>query len=261
MKQFEEVRKLLDKAVGLYNHVDFIENDPIQIPHRFSRKEDIEIAGFLSASIAWGQRKSIIKNANLLMDLMDNSPYQFLMEEKEFVRFNRFVHRTFNGIDCRFFLNSLKNIYQNYGGLEQVFTDGFQKNETIFGALQHFRNLFLNMPHEARSRKHLSDVTTNSAAKRLNMFLRWMVRKDEQEVDFGLWKNMPMSALMLPLDVHTGDVGRALGLISRKQNDWKTVEEITGILRTFDAQDPIKYDFALFGMGIEAQPTLSKGGL
>lgn len=261
MKQFEEVRKLLDKAVGLYNHVDFIKNDPIQIPHRFSRKEDIEIAGFLSASIAWGQRKSIIKNANLLMDLMDNSPYQFLMEEKEFVRFNRFVHRTFNGIDCRFFLNSLKNIYQNYGGLEQVFTDGFQKNETIFGALHHFRNLFLNMPHEARSRKHLSDVTTNSAAKRLNMFLRWMVRKDEQEVDFGLWKNMPMSALMLPLDVHTGDVGRALGLISRKQNDWKTVEEITAILRTFDENDPIKYDFALFGMGIEAQPTLSKGGL
>ena len=261
MKQFEEVRKLLDKAVGLYNHVDFIENDPIQIPHRFSRKEDIEIAGFLSASIAWGQRKSIIKNANLLMDLMDNSPYQFLMEEKEFVRFNRFVHRTFNGIDCRFFLNSLKNIYQNYGGLEQVFTDGFQKNETIFGALHHFRNLFLNMPHEARSRKHLSDVTTNSAAKRLNMFLRWMVRKDDTGVDFGLWRNIPMSALMLPLDVHTGDVGRALGLISRKQNDWKTVEEITGILRTFDAQDPIKYDFALFGMGIEAQPTLSKGGL
>ena len=261
MKQFEEVRKLLDKAVGLYNHVDFIENDPIQIPHRFTQKEDIEIAGFLSASIAWGQRKSIIKNANLLMDLMDNSPYQFLMEEKEFVRFNRFVHRTFNGIDCRFFLNSLKNIYQNYGGLEQVFTDGFQKNETIFGALHHFRNLFLNMPHEARSRKHLSDVTTNSAAKRLNMFLRWMVRKDDTGVDFGLWRNIPMSALMLPLDVHTGDVGRALGLISRKQNDWKTVEEITGILRTFDAQDPIKYDFALFGMGIEAQPTLSKGGL
>ena len=261
MKQFEEVRKLLDKAVGLYNHVDFIKNDPIQIPHRFSRKEDIEIAGFLSASIAWGQRKSIIKNANLLMDLMDNSPYQFLMEEKEFVRFNRFVHRTFNGIDCLFFLNSLKNIYQNYGGLEQVFTDGFQKNETIFGALHHFRNLFLNMPHEARSRKHLSDVTTNSAAKRLNMFLRWMVRKDDTGVDFGLWRNIPMSALMLPLDVHTGDVGRALGLISRKQNDWKTVEEITGILRTFDAQDPIKYDFALFGMGIEAQPTLSKRGL
>ena len=252
MKQFEEVRKLLDKAVGLYNHVDFIENDPIQIPHRFTQKEDIEIAGFLAASIAWGQRKSIIKNANLLMDLMDNSPYQFLMEEKEFVRFNRFVHRTFNGIDCRFFLNSLKNIYQNYGGLEQVFTDGFQKNETIFGALHHFRNLFLNMPHEARSRKHLSDVTTNSAAKRLNMFLRWMVRKDEQEVDFGLWKNMPMSALMLPLDVHTGDVGRALGLISRKQNDWKTVEEITAILRTFDENDPIKYDFALFGMGVNS---------
>ena len=253
MKQFDEVRKLLDNAVALYNHVDFIENDPIQIPHRFTRKEDIEIAGFLAAAIAWGQRKSIIKNANFLMDLMDNSPYQFLMEEKEFVRFNRFVHRTFNGIDCRFFLNSLKNIYQNYGGLEQVFTDGFQKNETIFGALHHFRNLFLNMPHEARSRKHLSDVTTNSAAKRLNMFLRWMVRKDEQEVDFGLWQGIPASALMLPLDVHTGDVSRSLGLLQRKQNDWKAVEEITGILRTFDAQDPVKYDFALFGMGINSK--------
>ena len=251
MKQFEEVRKLLDKAVGLYNHVDFIENDPIQIPHRFSRKEDIEIAGFLSASIAWGQRKSIIKNANLLMDLMDNSPYQFLMEEKEFVRFNRFVHRTFNGIDCRFFLNSLKNIYQNYGGLEQVFTDGFQKNETIFGALHHFRNLFLNMPHEARSRKHLSDVTTNSAAKRLNMFLRWMVRRDDRGVDFGLWRSIPMSALYLPLDLHSGDVARALGLLARRQNDWRAVEEITAVLRTFDPEDPVRYDFALFGAGMD----------
>lgn len=261
MKQFEEVRKLLDKAVGLYNHVDFIENDPIQIPHRFSRKEDIEIAGFLSASIAWGQRKSIIKNANLLMDLMDNSPYQFLMEEKDFGRFDRFVHRTFNGTDCLFFMESLQNIYQNHDGLEQVFTKGFHQEKTIFGALKHFRRVFLEADHQIRTKKHLSDVTTNSAAKRLNMFLRWMVRKDDTGVDFGLWRNIPMSALMLPLDVHTGDVGRALGLISRKQNDWKTVEEITGILRTFDAQDPIKYDFALFGMGIEAQPTLSKRGL
>ena len=261
MKQFEEVRKLLDKAVGLYNHVDFIENDPIQIPHRFTRKEDIEIAGFLSASIAWGQRKSIIKNANLLMDLMDNSPYQFLMEEKEFVRFNRFVHRTFNGIDCRFFLNSLKNIYQNYGGLEQVFTDGFQKNKTIYDSLKHFRDVFFSIPHEKHAEKHVSDVASGSSAKRLNMYLRWMVRKDEQEVDFGLWKGIPASALMLPLDVHTGEVSRALGLLNRKQNDWKAVEEITGILRTFDAQDPIKYDFALFGMGIEAHPILPNGGL
>ena len=261
MKQSEEVRKLLDEAVIRYNQPDFIEYDPIQIPHRFTRKEDIEIAGFLAATLAWGQRKTIVKNGDFLMDLMENSPFDFVKEGKDFNRFSRFVHRTFNGADCVFFLNSLKNIYQNYGGLEQVFTDGFQKNETIFGALHHFRNLFLNMPHEARSRKHLSDVTTNSAAKRLNMFLRWMVRKDDTGVDFGLWRNIPMSALMLPLDVHTGDVGRALGLISRKQNDWKTVEEITGILRTFDAQDPIKYDFALFGMGIEAHPILPNGGL
>ncbi len=250
MKYLEEIKKTLDDAVIQYNHIDFIENDPIQIPHRFSKKEDIEIAGFLAASIAWGQRKSIIKNANFLMDLMDHSPYDFLMEEKDFERFDRFVHRTFNGTDCGFFMRSLQNIYQSHGGLEQVFTEGFQQNETIFGALRHFRNVFLDIPHETRSRKHLSDVSTNSAAKRLNMFLRWMVRKDENEIDFGLWKDIPMSALMLPLDVHTGDVGRALGLISRKQNDWKTVEEITTILRTFDENDPIKYDFALFGMGV-----------
>ena len=261
MKQFEEVRKLLDKAVGLYNHVDFIENDPIQIPHRFSRKEDIEIAGFLAATLAWGQRKTIVKNGDFLMDLMENSPFDFVKEGKDFNRFSRFVHRTFNGADCVFFLNSLKNIYQNYGGLEQVFTDGFQKNKTIYDSLKHFRDVFFSIPHEKHAEKHVSDVASGSSAKRLNMYLRWMVRKDEQEVDFGLWKGIPASALMLPLDVHTGEVSRALGLLNRKQNDWKAVEEITGILRTFDAQDPIKYDFALFGMGIEAHPILPNGGL
>ena len=249
-----EIKTLLDDAVTRYNHVDFIANDPVQIPHRFTQKEDIEIAAFLSAAIAWGQRKSIIKNGLRLMELMDNAPYDFLMDddfltEKE-SEIRCFVHRTFNGEDCLFFLKSLQNIYRNYGGLERVFTDGFQNEKTIFGALKYFREIFLETSHEKRSRKHLSDVLANSSAKRLNMFLRWMVRSDENGVDFGLWKNIPMSALMLPLDVHTGNVSRNLGLLNRKQNDWRAVEEITEILRTFDAEDPIKYDFALFGLGV-----------
>lgn len=251
MNQLSEIKFLLDSRVKQYNHPDFIETDPIQIPHRFSRKEDIEIAGFLAAIIAWGQRKSIINNASRLMEMMDNAPFEFITEssdsEKEIV--TGFVHRTFNGNDCLFFLNSLKNIYLNYGGLENVFTEGFQTEKTTFRALQHFRKVFLEIAHDNHVRKHVSDVDANSSAKRLNMYLRWMVRKDENGVDFGLWKNIPMSALMLPLDVHTGDVGRALGILQRSQNDWKAVEEITAVLRTFDPNDPIKYDYALFGIG------------
>ena len=241
---------MLDNAVAQYNHPDFIENDPIQIPHRFSRKEDIEIAGFLSASIAWGQRKTIIRNGRALMKRMDFAPFEFITGEDDFTPFLDFVHRTFNGQDCMFFLHSLKNIYQNHGGLEQVFTEGFRQDNTIFSALKHFRSVFLEIPHENRSRKHISDVSNNSSAKRLNMFLRWMVRNDNKGVDFGLWKDIPTSSLMLPLDVHTGNSGRDLGLLIRRQNDWKAVEEITEILRTFDANDPVKYDFALFGLGI-----------
>lgn len=255
---FSDIKSLLDNRVQQYNKPDFIETDPIQIPHRFNRKEDIEIAGFLAATIAWGQRKSIINNANRLMELMDNSPYEFLMYDyssvdfessEEYYRLKNFVHRTFNGNDCLFFLSSLKNIYQNHGGLEQVFTQGYQASGTIFAALQHFRQVFLEIPHDNHVRKHLSDVTANASAKRLNMYLRWMVRADENDVDFGLWKNIPLSALMLPLDVHTGDVGRALGILQRKQNDWKAVEEITSILRNFNPEDPIQYDYALFGIG------------
>ncbi len=254
-----DIKYLLDSRVAEYNRLDFIDSDPIQIPHRFVRKEDIEIAGFLTATISWGQRKSIINNANKLMDLMDNSPYDFLMytssksssgEYPEWEDIRKFVHRTFNGNDCLFFLKSLQNIYTLHGGLEAVFTKGYRTSGTAFGALQHFRETFLSIPHENRVRKHISDVTANSSAKRLNMFLRWMVRNDEQEVDFGLWENIPASALMLPLDVHTGDVARAYGLLNRKQNDWKAVEEITAILRSFDSSDPIKYDFALFGIGV-----------
>ncbi|NLO71318.1 MAG: TIGR02757 family protein [Porphyromonadaceae bacterium] len=244
------IKSILDQAVIRYNNTDFIENDPIQIPHRFSKKEDIEIAGFLSASIAWGQRKTIINNGWRLMERLDFSPYEFIMEESDFSPFSDFVHRTFNGLDCQFFLQSLKNIYQNHGGLEQVFTSGFLEDNTIFSALKQFRSVFFEIPYEDRTRKHIPDVSTNSSAKRLNMFLRWMVRKDENKVDFGLWEKIPMSALMLPLDVHTSNVARDMKLTSRKQNDWKAVEEITVELRKFDPDDPVKYDFALFGIGV-----------
>jgi uncharacterized protein (TIGR02757 family) len=198
------------------------------------------------------------------MDLMDDSPYEFLMDKSNFsdgyTRSNNiinpdsdsiadFVHRTFTSGDCLYFFESIRNIYRHYNGLEDVFTTGFQLNGTIYGALKHFRNVFLSIPHANRIRKHISDVTANSSAKRLNMFLRWMVRKDENKVDFGLWKDIPASALMLPLDVHSGNIARKLGLLQRKQNDWKAVDEITSLLRLFDPDDPIKYDFALFGTG------------
>jgi uncharacterized protein (TIGR02757 family) len=247
-----EIKSLLENRFKRYNNYNFIETDPIQIPHQFHLKEDIEIAGFLTATISWGQRKSIINNANKLLEMMDNSPFEFITEssdnDKKVIK--NFVHRTFNGNDCLFFLSSLKNIYENHGGLESVFTDGYNSTGTAFGALKYFRKVFLYIPHDVHVRKHLSDVTSNSSAKRLNMFLRWMVRRDDNEVDFGIWKNIPSSALMLPLDVHTGEVGRALNVLQRKQNDWKAVEEITSVLRFFDPDDPVKYDYALFGIGI-----------
>ncbi len=252
INEHDQLQRLLDKAVLKYNRFEFIEADPIQIPHKFSRKEDIEIAGFLTATISWGQRKSIIKNAYYLMELLDNMPYVFLLEadNSDWKRVATFVHRTFNGDDCLFFLQSLKNIYQLHNGLENVFNTGYNYGYSIFAALKHFREIFLSIPHQQHARKHISDVNSNSAAKRLNMFLRWMVRFDDNEVDFGIWKNIPASALMLPLDVHTGNVAREYGLLQRKQNDWKAVEEITTVLRTFNSYDPIIYDYALFGLGV-----------
>lgn len=246
-----ELFELLEEKAQRYNRPSFIETDPIQVPKQFSQKENIEIAGFLAASIAWGQRPTIIKNAFRLMQLMDNDPYEFLLhtEEKDWGQFLSFKHRTFNGADCLFFLRSLQHIYRNCGGLETVFTTGFQIDNSIALALQYFRQVFFEVDHEARSQKHVSNIDKGASAKRLNMFLRWMVRKDEAGVDFGLWRGIPSSALMLPLDVHTGTQARQLGLLSRRQDDWKAVLEVTEKLRTFDPNDPIKYDFALFGMG------------
>jgi uncharacterized protein (TIGR02757 family) len=248
---FIQIKELLDKKVGLYNRPEFIESDPIQVPHGFSLKEDIEIAGFLTATISWGQRKSIIKNAFQLISLMDNKPFNFICDatESDLKPLRNFLHRTFQGEDCVFFIRSLNHIYKQLGGLEKIFTDGYMINNSIYQSLVHFHNIFFSIPHPFRSRKHIANVASNASAKRLNMFLRWMIRKDNSGVDFGLWNDFSPGSLMLPLDVHTGNVARDLGLLKRKQNDWKAVEEITSLLRTFDPADPVKYDFALFGMG------------
>ena len=247
-----ELKDFLDEKFDLYNRESFIDSDPIQIPTRFSKKEDIEIAGFLSAGIAWGQRPTIIRNANRLMELMDEQPFEFVMNASdiEFNTFKDFKHRTFNGEDCIFFLKSLRNIYRTHSGLESVFTLGYKQSGNIKGALSYFRKVFFKIDHQQRTQKHISNVDKKSAAKRLNMFLRWMVRKDERAVDFGLWSGINSSDLYLPLDVHTGNVGRKLGLLTRKQSDWQSVDEITTNLRKLDPADPVKYDYALFGLGI-----------
>lgn len=245
------LKEFLDEKASQYNRPAFIETDPIQVPKQFSQKENIEIAAFLTATISWGNRPAIIKNAMRLMQLMDNSPYAFITQssEKDLKHLNSFVHRTFNGQDCIYFIRSLKNIYQKYGSLRQVFESGFQKENSVQSALNHFYPIFFEIQGE-RTRKHIANVNRGASAKRLNMLLRWMVRNDNCGVDFGLWKGIPASRLMLPLDVHTGNVARKLGILKRKQNDWKAVEEVTATLRKFDADDPVKYDFALFGLGI-----------
>ena len=247
-----ELKNLLDERVLLYNNKSFIETDPIQIPKKFGQKENIEISGFMAATIAWGQRPTIIRNAMQLVELMENNPIEFLLNtrENDWLRFEQFKHRTFNGTDCICFLRSLKNIYMNHGGLEAVFRKGYQEEKSIASSLRYFREIFFEVAHERRSQKHVPNIDNGAAAKRINMFLRWMVRKDKSGVDFGLWKDIPMSALKIPLDVHAGTQARLLGLLTRTQNDWKAVEELTARLTTFDPHDPVKYDFALFGMGV-----------
>lgn len=249
----KEVHQLLDEKYFQYNNSDFIDNDPILIPHRFKKKEDIEIAGFFAATIAWGNRKSIIANATKLMSWMDDSPHEFILNysAKELKQITSFVHRTFNGNDCVYFMKALKHLYKQHNGLEHAFSKGITKeSDSVKEAIVHFRKLFLQLPHEKRLEKHVSDPLKNSSAKRLCMFLRWMVRKDSGKVDLGIWKQIQTSQLCLPLDVHTGNVSRKLGLLKRKQNDWTAVEEITTVLKQFDSNDPVKYDFALFGMGV-----------
>ena len=246
-----ELKEFLDAKVIQYNNPKFIESDPIQIPHQYTLKEDIEISAFLTATIAWGNRKTIINNALKIMDLMGNSPFDFVMNHKsqDLASLEGFVHRTFNGTDLMYFIKALQHIYKNHDGLESVFNAQITSNSTQF-AIHQFKNIFFELEHPLRTQKHISDPVKGSAAKRINMFLRWMVRKDSAGVDFGLWKSISPSILSCPLDVHSGAVARKLGLLDRKQNDAKALSELDANLRLLDPADPVKYDFALFGLGV-----------
>ena len=244
----EEMFGFLEAKHELYNRPGFIEDDPVSIPHKFTKKEDIEISGFLTATIAWGNRKMILRNANRLMEMMDNAPFDFVLNfsESDLKPFESFVHRTFNGTDCIYFLKALKYIYTGKDGMEALFTGNEDMKELIF----RFRTAFFEPEHPGRTEKHVANPVKGSSAKRINMFLRWMVRDDGRGVDFGIWKSIKPSQLYCPLDVHSGNIARRIGLLTRKQNDWKAVAELTENLRKFDKDDPVKYDFSLFGLGV-----------
>lgn len=249
MKNKAQLHELLERKWQQYESLEFIANDPILIPHQFSKREDIEISGFLTAIIAWGNRKSILNSANRMLDLMDQSPFDFIVnhQDSDLKRCEGFVHRTFNADDLTYFLSRLQQLYKKYQSMEKMFlgSNSFHAETSI----SNFKTLFFEAEHLPRTRKHLADPFKKSSAKRINMFLRWMVRSDEKGVDFGLWKTISKNQLMLPLDVHTASVSRKLGLLKRKQNDWQAVEEVTTSLKKIDPEDPVKYDFALFGMG------------
>jgi len=247
-----ELKEYLDEKVYLYNTPAFIESDPISIPHRFTKKEDIEISGFLAATIAWGNRKMILRNANRIMELLDNSPYDFIMNscDGDFDSIGHFVHRTFNSADLIYFLKALQNIYRNRGGMESIFA-GHQNEASLQPAIHAFYEVFFELDHEKRAERHVADPFKGSAAKKMNMYLRWMVRKDRRGVDFGIWKTIKPAQLLMPLDVHVENYARQLQLIQRKQRDWLTVCELTANLKQIDAKDPVRFDYALFGMGIE----------
>ncbi|MCL6266069.1 TIGR02757 family protein [Flagellimonas myxillae] len=245
------LKEFLDAKVEQYNHPKFLEDDPLQIPHRFTLKEDIEISGFLTATIAWGNRKSIINNASRLMELLDQAPHDFVLNhsETDLDKLQPFVHRTFNGLDLCYFVKGLKHLYKNHGGLESIFNT-YQQPDSLQPAISKFKGIFFELPHERRTTKHVSDPEKGSAAKRINMFLRWMVRDSKTGVDFGIWKQIQPRQLSCPLDVHSGNVARKLNLLKRKQNDAKALAELDANLRALDPHDPVKYDFALFGLGV-----------
>lgn len=249
----EELRDLLERLHDKYNRAEFVENDPISIPHLFSGREDIEISGLLAATIAWGNRKAIVKSARRMVEYMDSAPYDFTMNasEAELDRLGTYVHRTFNGSDFRSFVVAMRRMYAEEGGIGGFFERRYAATGDMRVVLSEFRRAFFAAPHDPHCCKHISSIDKGAACKRLNMYLRWLVRRDDRGADFGLWESIPMSALYLPLDVHSGNMGRALGLLTRKQSDWKAVEQITATLREFDPNDPVRFDFSLFGAGID----------
>ncbi|WP_299252088.1 TIGR02757 family protein [uncultured Aquimarina sp.] len=246
-----ELKEFLDEKAAFYEQPKFIETDPIQIPHLFTQKEDVEIAGFLTATISWGNRKSILTNAHKLMLLMGNSPYDFVMNhtETDLDNLEGFVHRTFNNNDLSFFIKALQNLYIKFGDMEGFFNQ-YVSDEYLQTAIHHFKKEFFSLPHQSRTEKHVSDPHKNSAAKRINMFFRWMIRDANAGVDLGIWNSLSPSQLSCPLDVHSGNVARKLNLLSRKQNDAKALHQLDVNLRLLDPLDPVKYDYALFGLGV-----------
>jgi uncharacterized protein (TIGR02757 family) len=249
-----EIKAFLDEKVSEFNRPEFIEFDPISIPHCFDIKEDIEVSGLLSATIAWGNRKIIIQNAKKLIKMLGGSPYDFVMyaSDKQ-INSLKFTHRTFNSTDLVVFIYALRNVYMNHGGLQNLF-ERYAMHSTLQPAISAFKKVFFEIEHPIRVEKHVSDPLNGSAAKRLNMMLRWFVRKDTRGVDFGIWNGiLKPSQLSIPLDIHTGTIAREFGLLNRKQNDAKAVAELDLILRKFDSIDPVKYDFALFGLGVSNQ--------
>ena len=246
-----ELKSFLDLKVEQYNRIEFIKDDPISIPHQFEEKQDIEISAFLIATISWGNRKSILNSGKKLLQIMGNAPYDFVInhEEADLDKCEGFVHRTFNEEDLKYFFFALKQIYKYYDSLESCFLDKYSIKDLQKG-IHHFKTEFLSFGAPKRTAKHISDPHKNSAAKRLNMMLRWFVRQDQKGVDFGIWPQISPADLSCPLDVHSGRVARKLGLLQRKQNDAKAVLELDTCLRALDKQDPVKYDFALFGLGV-----------
>ena len=249
----EELRDLLEHLHDKYNQPEFIEPDPISIPHSFSDRHDREVAGFMAATIAWGNRKAIVKSAARMMQYMDDSPADFVRNASasELAHLQSYVHRTFNGQDFTDFVLAIRGITERWGGIGEFFEQNYVATQSIPQVLSLFRKEFFSIEHNPHCEKHLSSIDKGAACKRLNMYLRWFVRRDDRGVDFGLWEKIPMSALYLPLDVHTGNMGRALGLLTRKQSDWKATDEITRSLREFCSDDPVRYDYSLFGAGID----------
>jgi uncharacterized protein (TIGR02757 family) len=249
------LKSFLDEKADVYNRPEFIAHDPIVIPHAYTRLQDIEIAGLFAATLAWGQRATIIKKCRELMRMMDHAPYDFVVNHSvhDLKPLEKFVHRTFNGTDTLYFLAFLQATYQAHNSLEDLFAGPVKpKDTTIEAGLVGFHRAFFSLDFApARTRKHVATPDRKSACKRLNMFLRWMVRNDDRGVDFGLWKKISPVQLVCPCDLHVDRVARKLGLITRKPTDWLTALELTQSLRQLDPRDPVRYDFALFGLGIE----------
>ncbi len=251
-QSYQIVKTFLDEKYEQYNRPDFIEDDPVSIPHLFQKEEDIEIAAFLTATISWGQRPMILKKARIMMELLEMDPYNFITGAgaTDMKRFRKFVYRTFNSSDLVYFILAIQRILNEYDTLGGLFKKLHNSSEDTRQMLIAFHNEFFRFKKYGRILKHLSNPEKGSAAKRMNMMLRWLVRQDDRGVDFGIWDFIPKSDLYLPLDLHTGRISRKLGILKRRSNDWKAVEEVTGVLRQFDSEDPAKYDFALFGLGI-----------